>query len=105
MDGAEFPLCVSACFLRRGLVPMSYRRDGALVPRDAWQQREAVERVAEPQPGDLVLYAYPGKPADHVAFWLGDGRILHATARDGLGVVEEDEPDALSSRRVGVVRL
>ena len=30
-----------------------------------------------------------GEPTDHVAFWLGDGRILHATARDELGVVEE----------------
>jgi cell wall-associated NlpC family hydrolase len=88
-----------------GLVHMAYRRAGRLVPRDAWQQLEAGEPVAEPQPGDLVLYAHPGKPADHVAFWLGDGRILHATARDGLGVVEEDEPDALSSRRVGSFRL
>ena len=88
-----------------GLVHMAYRRAGTLVPRDAWQQHDAGEPVAEPQPGDLLLYADPGKPADHVAFWLGDGRILHATARDGLGVVEEDEPPSLAARRVAAVRL
>ena len=88
-----------------GLVHMAYRRAGSLVPRDAWQQHDAGERVADPEPGDLVLYAHPGKQADHVAFWLGGDRILHATGRDGLGVVEEDEPEALRSRRAGFVRL
>jgi cell wall-associated NlpC family hydrolase len=88
-----------------GLVHMAYRRAGRLVPRDAWQQLEAGEPVADPEPGDLVLYGEPGKPADHVAFWLGDGRILHATAREGLGVVDETEPNSLRSRRVATVRL
>ena len=88
-----------------GLVHMAYRRSGALVPRDAWQQQDAGEPVADPEPGDLVLYADPGRPADHIAFWLGDGRILHSTGRDGLGVVEEPEPDSLRSRRVAAVRL
>jgi hypothetical protein len=40
-----------------------------------------------------------------VAFWLGDGRILHATAREELGVVEEIEPEELRARRRRVVRL
>jgi len=88
-----------------GLVHMAYRRAGTLVPRDAWQQLEAGEPVDEPEPGDLVLYGDPGKPADHVAFWLGDGQILHATGRDALGVVEEEEPNSLRSRRVGAIRL
>jgi hypothetical protein len=43
--------------------------------------------------------------ADHVAFWLGAGRILHATAREGLGVIDELEPDELCGRRRLVVRL
>ena len=88
-----------------GLVHMAYRRAGTLVPRDAWQQLDAGARVEEPEPGDLLLYGDPGKPADHVAFWLGEGRILHATGRDGLGVVEEEEPNSLRSRRVAAVRL
>jgi cell wall-associated NlpC family hydrolase len=91
-----------------GLVHMAYRRLGRLVPRDADQQEEAGEEVAVPEPGDLVTYgdSGPGGAADHIAFWLGGGRILHATGRDGgVGVIEEDEPDFLIARRRKLVRL
>ncbi|HVW89951.1 MAG TPA: C40 family peptidase [Gaiellaceae bacterium] len=88
-----------------GLVHMSYRRLGRLVPRDADQQEDAGTEVEEPRPGDLVTYGEPGKSADHIAFWLGNGRILHSTGRDDLGVVEEDEPQALFDRRRKIVRL
>jgi cell wall-associated NlpC family hydrolase len=87
-----------------GLVHMAYRRLGRLVPRDAWQQEAAGSEVDEPRPGDLVTYG-DDDVCDHVAFWLGEGRILHATGRDGLGVVEEPEPPALLARRRRVVRL
>jgi hypothetical protein len=44
--------------------------------------------------------------ADHVAFWLGDGRILHSTQREGVdGVTEEQEPGELAARRRGIFRL
>jgi gamma-D-glutamyl-L-lysine dipeptidyl-peptidase len=88
-----------------GLVHMAYRRGGRLVPRDAWQQLEAGVVVGEPEPGDLVFYAEPGAQVDHVAFWLGEGWILHSTGRDGLGVVEENEPPSLRARRTLAVRL
>lgn len=88
-----------------GLVHMAYRRLGRLVPRDAWQQEEAGRRVDDPEPGDVLVYGDPGKPADHVAFWVGGGRILHATGRDSLGVVEEAEPSELAGRRRSAVRL
>jgi len=83
-----------------GLVHVSFRATGRLVPRDADQQEEAGTPVpeAELRRGDLVSYG--ADTADHVAFWLGDGRILHSTQRDGLdGVVEEDEPEELRERR------
>jgi hypothetical protein len=88
-----------------GLVHLAYRLAGVVVPRDSWQQEEAAEMVAvgAERPGDLVTYG-DGR-ADHVAFWLGDGRILHATAREGRGVVEEIEPEELRARRRRVVRL
>jgi cell wall-associated NlpC family hydrolase len=86
-----------------GLVHMAYRLCGRLVLRDAWQQEEAGEPVDEPQKGDLATYG--DDLADHVAFWLGDGRILHSTGRDGLGVVEEAEPHPLHARRRTFVRL
>jgi gamma-D-glutamyl-L-lysine dipeptidyl-peptidase len=87
-----------------GLVHMAFRRSGRLVPRDADQQEEAGALVDEPEPGDLVTYG--DDAADHIAFWVGDGRILHSTGRDGgIGVVEEVEPAYLRARRRKLVRL
>jgi len=86
-----------------GLVHMAYRRLGRLVPRDADQQEEAAVEVGELRPGDLITY---GEPVDHIAFWLGDGRILHSTGREnGIGVLEEPEPDYLRKRRHKLIRL
>ena len=85
-----------------GLVHMSYRRLGRLVPRDADQQEDAGEEVAEEdlRRGDLVCYE------GHIAFWLGGGRILHATQREGVdGVVEEPEPPDLRELFHRYVRL
>lgn len=88
-----------------GLVHMAYRLCGRWIVRDAWQQEEAGEPLAESDlPGDLISYGDPAR-ADHVAFWLGGGRILHATSRDGLGVVEEAEPADLAQRRRKSFRL
>jgi gamma-D-glutamyl-L-lysine dipeptidyl-peptidase len=86
-----------------GLVHIAHRRLGRLVPRDSWQQEAAGLPVAEEElrPGDLVTYG--DDVADHVAFWLGDGQILHATG--GRGVLEESEQDSLRSRRRRLVRF
>lgn len=85
-----------------GLVHLAYRLAGATVPRDAWQQDASGSETETPVEGDLATY---GDPVDHVAFWLGEGRILHATGRDGLGVVEEPEPAELAARRRRFIRL
>lgn len=86
-----------------GLVHMAYRRLGRLVPRDADQQEDAAVEVDELEAGDLITY---GDPVDHIAFWVGDGRILHSTGRDdGIGVVEEPEPEYLRVRRHKTIRL
>lgn len=88
-----------------GLVHMSYRRLGRLVPRDADQQEAAGVEVAENElrRGDLI--AYGEQACTHVAIWLGGGRILHATSREGLGCVEEDEPEELRATRRKLFRL
>jgi gamma-D-glutamyl-L-lysine dipeptidyl-peptidase len=90
-----------------GLVHMAFRGCGRLVPRDADQQEEAGEKLVETElrPGDLVTYG-PPEGADHIAFWVGEGRILHATGREGVdSVVEEEEPAELRARRRALVRL
>lgn len=89
-----------------GLVHMAYRWLGRLVPRDADQQEVAGTLVAEGdlEPGDLITYG--AEEATHIAFWLGDGRILHSTEREGVdGVVEEVEPDYLRAQRRRGIRL
>jgi gamma-D-glutamyl-L-lysine dipeptidyl-peptidase len=82
-----------------GLVHLAYRLAGRAVPRDSWQQEGAAAAVpeGEERAGDLVTYG-DGR-ADHIAFWLGSGQVLHSTGRDGLGVVEEAEPPELRARR------
>jgi cell wall-associated NlpC family hydrolase len=90
-----------------GLVHMAHRRLGRLVPRDADQQEEAGREVteAELRPGDLITYG-EGDACTHIAFWLGDGRILHSTQREGVdGVVEEQEPPHLQAQRCRMVRF
>lgn len=90
-----------------GLVHMSYRATGRLVPRDADQQEDAGTPVDEgdARPGDLVTYG-DAASADHIAFWLGEGRILHSTQREGTdGVLEEQEPAELNARRRVIFRL
>jgi cell wall-associated NlpC family hydrolase len=90
-----------------GLVHMAYRRLGLLVPRDADQQEATGTEVApdDLRPGDLVTYG-DERETTHVAFWLGDGRILHATGREGVAsVVEEAEPEELRATRRRVVRF
>jgi hypothetical protein len=85
-----------------GLVHIAFRRLGRLVPRDADQQEAAGEPVRQDdlQRGNLVCYG------DHVAFWLGGGRILHATGREGVrAVVEEEQPPELAGRVRAYVRL
>jgi len=74
-----------------GLVHMAYRRLARLVPRDAHEQEAAAETLQDHhlRPGDLVFFG-PRERADHVAFWLGEGRILHATRRDGVHAVVEE---------------
>jgi cell wall-associated NlpC family hydrolase len=82
-----------------GLVHMAWRRLGRLVPRDAHQQEDAGVPVAEPGYGDLATYGR--ERATHIAFWLGDGRILHAAG--SRFVVEEGEPEELRAIRRGFV--
>ena len=84
-----------------GLVHMAFRRLGKLVPRDARDQEAAGELVESAQLGDLVTYG-EGEEATHIAFWLADGRVLHASSR---GVVEEEEPEELRVARRRLVRL
>jgi cell wall-associated NlpC family hydrolase len=86
---------------------MAYRRLGRIVPRDAHEQEAAAEELAEGdlRPSDLIFFG-PAERADHVAFWLGEGQILHATGRDGVhAVVQEPLAEAADERGLRYGRL
>lgn len=81
-----------------GYVQYVYRREGVELPRTSRQQ--AVAGTRRPTrwdaaaPGDLVMFANPGEKVSHVAFYAGNGRIIHSSSSGG-GVRYDD----LSSRR------
>jgi gamma-D-glutamyl-L-lysine dipeptidyl-peptidase len=89
-----------------GLVHMAFRLTGRLVPRDADQQEAAAIEIdkADARAGDLVCFGDPGE-ARHIAFWLGDGRILHATAREGVNAVVEEPLANVEARPIRFVRF
>ncbi len=76
-----------------GLVHLSYRRLGAIVPRDAHDQAAAATRIprGETRAGDLYFFARPGRTIHHVAFAVDDHRIVHAANFET--VVEEPMSD------------
>jgi gamma-D-glutamyl-L-lysine dipeptidyl-peptidase len=63
-----------------GLVYAVYARYGVYLPRDAADQQHAGTPVSvnDLQPGDLLFFAGRGGkgPADHVAIYVGDGRVI-----------------------------
>lgn len=76
-----------------GYVQYVYGREGVRLPRTSRQQ--AVAGARRPTrwdaagPGDLVMFAEPGEAISHVAFYAGNGRILHASSSGG-GVRYDD---------------
>jgi len=73
-----------------GLVALSLRRLGVVVPRDADDQYDACEHISADQsrPGDLYFFAHEGKRPHHVGIVTGPGRMLHAPETGSL-VIEE----------------
>lgn len=81
-----------------GFVQFVWEREGVRLPRTSRQQAVAglarATRWDAAAPGDLVLFAEPGRPISHVAMYVGGGRILHSSSSGG-GV----RYDALEGRR------
>ncbi|AKU16796.1 C40 family peptidase [Luteipulveratus mongoliensis] len=73
-----------------GLVHISCRAHGVVVPRDGDDQASACDPVqhGDERLGDLYFFAHPGKPIHHVGFVTARGQMLHAPGT-GNGVVDE----------------
>jgi hypothetical protein len=93
-----------------GLVHLSWRRFGVMLPRDAADQAEATRAVplGSERPGDLYFFARPGRRIHHVGIVTdragGGPRMLHAcyTQRQ---VVEEPLPEARVATLVAAHRV
>lgn len=66
-----------------GFVQSVYANFGVSLPRTSYEQQNAGTEVsyADAQPGDLICYG------GHVAIYMGDGKIVHASnAKDGIKI-------------------
>ena len=80
-----------------GFTQSVYKAFGYSIPRSSSQQRSAGREVsyAEAQPGDLICYA------GHVAIYLGNGRIVHASSvKTGIKYGTATYKTILSVRRI-----
>lgn len=88
------------------LVQQVYRRLGYRLPRTALQQYRALPSLAggqELQPGDLLFFSSAQRPIDHVGIYLGQGWMMHASAR--WGRVVQEPVQRYRHRWVGVRRV
>lgn len=80
-----------------GFTQSVYRQFGYNIPRTSYQQRSAGREVTydQAQAGDLICYA------GHVAIYLGNGRIVHASSvRTGIKYGYATYKPILSVRRI-----
>jgi cell wall-associated NlpC family hydrolase len=86
-----------------GLVHLSARCCGLVLPRDADDQQASVLAVDDPQAGDLVFFGREER-ATHVGFVSAAGRMLHAPMT-GAQVTEEEMPDDRRGAVLGYGRI
>jgi len=81
-----------------GFVMRIYEAFGYSLPRSSYYQRGAGRKVSidEMQAGDIICYS------GHVAIYMGDGRIVHASnARDGIKISDRyDYQRVITVRRI-----
>ena len=67
-----------ACFDCSGLTYMAWKKGGITIPRTSGAQYTKYPKIALTalQPGDLL---FPADPNQHVAIYIGAGRMVHAT--------------------------
>jgi cell wall-associated NlpC family hydrolase len=70
-----------------GFVQYVFGRNGVDLPRTSRQQATVgvalAARVASLKPGDLMLFSTSGGRINHVAIYVGNNRMLHASAGAG----------------------
>lgn len=86
-----------------GLVVYIFRSLGITLPRTSRQQFAVGVPVETVALGDLLFFSESGQFVDHVAIYLGDGYMLHASGRHRRVVIEPWT--ALADMYVGARRV
>jgi cell wall-associated NlpC family hydrolase len=78
-----------------GFTKYVFAKQGIQLPRTSREQARAGQGVpldyAAFLPGDLLLFAEPNEAVSHVAIYVGDGQIIHASSALGeVGYLELD---------------
>ncbi|HET7189511.1 MAG TPA: C40 family peptidase [Gemmatimonadaceae bacterium] len=78
-----------------GFTKYVFARQGISLPRTSREQARVGHGVSLDfgafEPGDLLLFAEPNEAISHVAIYVGDGRIIHASsARGEVGYLDLD---------------
>ena len=78
-----------------GFTKYVFAKQGITLPRTSREQARAGRGVALDygafEPGDILLFAEPNEAISHVAIYVGDGRIIHASsARGEVGYLDLD---------------
>lgn len=78
-----------------GFTKYVFAEQGISLPRTSREQARAGRGVAPDygaiEPGDILLFAEPNSAISHVAIYVGDGRIIHASsARGEVGYLDLD---------------
>lgn len=67
------------------------------------------EKVDDLKEGDIISYRWGRSDFAHLAIYLGDGRIIHCAADDGVEITDIDDPRLIdakgNSRATGYWRL
>ena len=71
-----------------GFVQYVYSRVGVYVTRSTWSQLYDGVGISyqNAQPGDIIVWGYPGGYATHSTLYVGNGTMIHA-ANPGTGVI------------------
>lgn len=94
-----------------GLAYYAYRQAGVSIPRYTDNQRRIGEQVsfAQARPGDLLFYMVQtrldGPPSPHVGIYIGNGQMVHCTARLGEVRVVEVNTEFWRSRFLTAVSI
>lgn len=85
-----------------GFIQTIYRNFGYSLPRTSGEQSRAGRAVSlsSLQPGDILYYTSGGS-VNHVAIYIGNGKVVHASnPRDGIKVSSYNYRTPAGARRI-----